>query len=401
MKPLTDITVQNLKPRTVQYEKPDPGARGLRVVVHPTGRKSFIVRYRNAAGRTRKLTLTAGVTLAAARKLAADALFEVAQGRDPAAAKQAARRNADAHRDDTVERLATRFIEEHAKRKTRKNSWQQTVHVFENIVLPAWKGRLVGEIRRRDVRELIEDVAKGRPVMANRALARLSRFFGWLIEKEVIETSPVVGVKRPVEEKARERMLDDDEIVKLWAACDAIGGPVTAVIKLLLLTGQRRNEIAHLKWNEVHSDVLELPGERVEGKQAHLVPLSTQAAAIIASMPKMVPQVPKPGGYVFGHKLTHFERVRPEIDRRMGNVAPWVLHDLRRTCASGMARIGIAVPVIEKILAHKSGSFKGIVSTYQRHSFLPEMAAAMQKWGDHVEQLVTGKSAKIVKLPKR
>src|SRR5215831_16365632 len=136
MRPLTDIAIQKLKPRVAQYEMPDAGARGLRVVVHPTGRKSFVVRYRNAAGRTRKLTLTAGVTLAAARKLAADALLDVAQGRDPAAAKQAARRNADAHRDDTVERLATRFIEEHAKRKTRKNSWQQTVHVFENIVLP-------------------------------------------------------------------------------------------------------------------------------------------------------------------------------------------------------------------------------------------------------------------------
>src|SRR5262245_63440858 len=113
MKPLTDITVQNLKPRAVQYEKPDPGARGLRVVVHPTGRKSFIVRYRNAAGRTRKLTLPAGITLAAARKLAADALLEVAQGHDPAAAKRTASRVARTQADDTVERLAAQFIEQH------------------------------------------------------------------------------------------------------------------------------------------------------------------------------------------------------------------------------------------------------------------------------------------------
>src|SRR5215471_18806524 len=110
MRPLTDIAIQHLKPGAVQYEKPDPGARGLRVVVHPTGRRSFVVRYRNAAGRTRKLTLTPGITLAAARKLAADALLEVAQGRDPAAAKQATRRSAAAKAGDTIERRAATFI---------------------------------------------------------------------------------------------------------------------------------------------------------------------------------------------------------------------------------------------------------------------------------------------------
>src|SRR6266700_1714797 len=144
---LTDIAIQNLKPRTTQYETPDPGARGLRVAVHPTGRKSFIVRYRNAAGRTRKLTLTPGVGLAAARKLAADALLEVAQGRDPGTAKREAKQAATLKTGDTIERWANMFIERHAKKHTRPNSWRQTVHVFDNIVKPAWKGRLVGEIR--------------------------------------------------------------------------------------------------------------------------------------------------------------------------------------------------------------------------------------------------------------
>jgi integrase len=391
MRPLTDIAIQNLKSRAVQYEVPDPGARGLRIAVHPTGRKSFIVRYRNAAGRTRKLTLSPGIKLAAARKLAADALLEVAQGRDPAATKKRAK-HASPGADDRIERLAARFIEEHAKRKTRENSWRQTVHVFENIVLPVWKGRLVHDIKRRDIRELIESVAKDRPVMANRALARLSRFFAWLIENDVIENSPTVGVKRPVKEKTRERVLSDPEIAKLWSACDAIGGPATAVIKLLLLTGQRRNEIAHLKWSEVKDDTIEIASERMKGRQTHTVPLSTQARAIIEAQPRI-------SEFVFGHKLTHFERVRPEIDRRMGDVAPWTLHDLRRTCASVMARIGVLVTTIEKLLAHHGGSFKGVAGIYQRHSFLPEMSAAVQKWSDHIEQLVTGKVAKVVKLP--
>jgi len=145
-----------------------------------------------------------------------------------------------------------------------------------------------------------------------------------------------------------------------------------------------------------------LPAARMKGKQAHIVPLSTQAAAIIADMPKLVPQVPRPDGYVWGESpVGHFHRIKDQLDAHMGDVPHWVVHDIRRSVASGMARIGIAVPVIEKILAHKTGTFRGIVGTYQRHSFLPEMAVAMQKWADHVEQLVTGKAAKVVKLPRR
>jgi len=139
---------------------------------------------------------------------------------------------------------------------------------------------------------------------------------------------------------------------------------------------------------------IEIAGERMKGRQTHTVPLSIQARTIIEAQPRV-------SEFVFGHKLTHFERVRPEIDRRMGNVAPWVMHDLRRTCASGMAKIGVPVTTIEKLLAHRGGSFKGVAGIYQRHSFLPEMAAAVQKWSDHVEQLVTGKVAKVVKLRRR
>jgi integrase len=394
-KALTDIAIQNLKPRAVRYEVPDVGARGLRVVVQPSGFKSFAVRYRNAAGRARKLTLPGGITLAAARKLAADALLEVAQGHDPGAAKREAKRGAAARMDDTVERLADQFIEKHARRHTRPSSIRATEAAFRNIVLPAWGKRTVHEIARRDVIELLDGVAAGRPILANRTRAVLSRFFGWLCERDIIAASPCVGVKPPSAERVRDRVLDDNELRRLWLAGDAVDGNAGAYVKLLILTGQRRSEIAGLRWSEVEGDVLALPAERMKGKAAHVVPLSTQAAAIIAAMPKT-------DDFVLGRALGwHFHHVKQALDAHMGKTPKWVIHDIRRSVASGMAKIGIAVPVIEKILAHRSGTFRGIVGTYQRHSFLPEMAAAMQKWGDHVERLVTGKAAKVVKLPRR
>jgi len=388
---LTEISIQNLKPRAVRYEVPDGGARALRTVVQPSGHKSFAVRYRNAAGRARKLTLPAGITLAAARKLAADAMLEVAQGRDPATAKQDARHGARFKADDTVERLAEQYIEQYAKRRTRPNSWRGTVAVFRNDVLPAWGKRSVHEIRRRDVIEILDKIATDRPSMANRAKSALSHFFRWLLDRDVITASPCVGVKAPTPATARDRTLDDDEIRRLWRAADSLDDRAGVCIKLLILTGQRRSEIAGLRWSEVDGDALALPAERMKGKQAHVLPLSTQAAALIESMPCA-------SEHVFNTPITRFARIKQRLDSHMGDVPAWTVHYIRRAVASGLARLGVSLPVIEKILAHRSGSFKGVAGVYQRHSFLPEMTAAMQRWADHIEQLVGGKPAKVVKL---
>jgi integrase len=237
--------------------------------------------------------------------------------------------------------------------------------------------------------------------MANRAHGVLSKFFKWVCARDDELTSPVIGVERPAPERARERMLDDDEIVRLWKALDAIGGPTAAALQVLVLTGQRKHEIALLEWDEIGLgvmdagiNVLDLPAARMKGRQAHMLPMSTQAAEIIDAQPRV-------NDLVFAYKRPHFERLKREIDARMGDVSKWVIHDVRRSVASGMARIGIALPVIEKVLAHRKGSFAGVAGTYQRHTFLPEMASALQRWGDHVEGLVSGrKLTKVVRLHK-
>jgi integrase len=394
-KPLTAKRIENLRPAAHRQEIPDSGCRGLYLVLQPSGRRAWAVRYR-FGGKTRKLTLDAGLTLAEARRAATAALHEVERGHDPAAQKFDARaqaeKAADARARDTVENLAAQFIEQYAKRRTRANSWRQTVHVFDDIVLPVWRGRTIHDIVRRDIRELVESIAADRPVMANRTLAVLSKFFNWLCGRDVISASPCAGVERPHKEQARDRVLSDGEVKALWLACDAVGGPAGACIKLLLLTGQRRSEIAELRWSEVDGNQLKLSAERMKGKDAHIVPLSAKAREIIAALPRT-------GEFVWGAApISHFDRIKRELDAQMGDIPAWVIHDVRRTVASGLARLGTPIPTIEKLLAHRSGTSRGIVGTYQRHSFLPEMTAAVERWSSHVSRLVSGESAVVLPL---
>jgi integrase len=403
-KALTAKSVENAKPAAIRREIPDAGCRGLYLVVQPTGRKAWAVRYR-FEGTPRKLTLDGALTLAAARKAATDALHELERGNDPAAlkfdAQAKAEKEAADRAGDTVDNLAARFIEKYAKRKTRKSSWRQTVHVFENIVLPAWRGRVVHDIARRDIRELVENVAVDRPVMANRALAHVSKFFNWLCEQDIIAASPSVGVKPPASETARDRVLSDAEIKALWRACEGVGGAAGPAVKLMLLTGQRCGEVVGMKRSEINGDVWTLPPERTKNKQRHEVPLSAQALSIIEELPAIDED------FIFTssetRRLGNMSHAKAALDASMKPKTPWVLHDLRRTAASGMAALGIKLPVIEKVLNHKSGSFRGIVGVYQRHEYAAEKRHALQAWADHVDDLVHGRSAddKVVPLSAR
>ncbi|MGZ3283087.1 MAG: tyrosine-type recombinase/integrase, partial [Xanthobacteraceae bacterium] len=223
---LTVKKIENIKPQETRQEIPDGGCRGLYLIVQPSGRKSWAVRYRFQS-KPRKLTLDGVDGLADARKAATTALHELDRGRDPAGLKfdtKAAKQKAAAERAaDTIDNLAAQFIERYAKRQTRENSWKLTQRIFERFVLPAWRGKLVHDIKRRDIIELIEGVAEDTPVLANRVLAVLSRFFNWLASRDVIVASPCVGVARPAKETARDRILSDEEIKALWSACDGIG----------------------------------------------------------------------------------------------------------------------------------------------------------------------------------
>jgi integrase len=414
-KVLTPLAVKAAKPKRnaggelVRAEYPDRGCAGMYLVVQSSGLKSWALRYRFDR-KTRKLTLgavvdheapglTDALTLAGARKAAAAAKHLVDQGIDPAAQKQAAKANSAAlatqRAADGVEPLADQFLRLYAAPKTRPRTYQQTEDVLRRLVLPIWRGRTVHDIKRRDVIALVDDIAGERgPHMANKTLAVLGRWFSWLVGRDVVAVSPCLGVERPARDVPRERTLDTREIVTLWRACgeESVFG---AFVRILLLTGCRRAEAAAMQWSELDEAqrLWSLPRERVKNGVPHAVPLAPQAWAIIAAQPRFVGS-----HFVFSNDggrrpIGGFSRSKRKLDERIKPAAPWCLHDTRRTCASGMQRLGIRVEVVERCLNHTSGAYRGIAGVYMRDPMLEAKREAFEGWARHIEQLVSGEPA--------
>lgn len=383
-KKLTDKGVEKAaaptKGRTEIWDSLLPGF-GLRIT--DRGIKSFIVMYR-VNGRQRRMTLGRypARSLADARVKARDALDLVDHGIDPA--EQPETQRDEASIGDTVGLVAADFIERYAKPKNR--SWAETKRVIDRYIIPAWGDRSVTEIRRRDVIKLIDSVMdRGRPYMANRLLANVRRFFNWCIERDLIEMSPASGVKPPGREIARDRVLADPEISSTWNACKALGWPFGPMFQFMLATAQRRNEVATMKWEDVDFDrrIWNLPREMTKSDRAHSVPLSEIAVSILNS-------VPQTGDLVFTSNgrtpVSGFSKAKKRCDEISG-VSDWRLHDLRRTATSGMARLGVALHVVERIMNHSSGIVSGVAAVYNRYGYEREMREALDLWSGHLENL--------------
>src|SRR5215831_2485239 len=247
---LTVRSVEALKPRPVRQEIPDSFLPGLYLIAQPTGAKSWAVRYRHN-GATRKFTLGAypAIDLKAARELGSKALRAVAEGRDPGREKFLAR-TANA---DSVEHVVEKFLERHVRRSNRPRTVQGTERLLRQHVLPHWRGRLMHEITRRDVLDILDRVVDGgAPIAANRVHAAVRKFFNWCVARDILTASPCAGVKPPTAERARDRVLSDDELRLVWTAADKLGGSFGPLVKLLALTGQRRDEVARMRWKEVY-----------------------------------------------------------------------------------------------------------------------------------------------------
>jgi len=290
-----------MKPGATRREIPDGYIAGLFFILQPSGRASWAVRYR-VGRRTRKLTLGAypGIDLKSARELARTALVKVAGGEDPAADKKVARAAARLPADrGLVEKVVASFVERYAKANTRERSWRETQRILEKEVVGAWKGRGLSQVTRADVHDLLDGIVdRGSPIQANRVLIALRGLCAWAVERDIITVSPCEKIKAPSQERSRDRVLTEDELRAVWKACDTIGWPFGPLIKLLILTGQRRAEVAEIRWSEVDLDsrTWTLPKERVKTNVQNAVPLSDPAVAILASLPRIKG---KGGDFVF------------------------------------------------------------------------------------------------------
>ncbi|WP_291555936.1 site-specific integrase [Bradyrhizobium sp.] len=421
-KALTAKRIESAPSGPIRTEIPDGLLVGLYLVVQPSGAKSFAVRYRHA-GQPRKLTLGAfpALSLEVARDLGGKALRAAAEGRDPATEKQAAKSDAkkaeaEAIRGqrDLYENVAREFIERHAMKSNRPSTSRETARILGlrpppddpslladigGDVMSAWRGRRIQDITKRDVIALLDSVNdRGSPIMANRVLSAVRKLFNWCLSRDVLQVSPCTLVSPPAPERSRDRVLSDDELRLVWKAAEAEGWPFGPLVKLLVLTGQRVSEVGGMRWDEINKTqkLWTLPAERVKNGIRHEVPLPEAAIAIISTLP----HIKTTEGHVFTTRrdaaVSGFSRAKNSLDATIAAGLPtgataldhWTFHDLRRTMASGMARLGIQLQVIEKILNHSSGSFRGIVGVYQRHSYSDEKRKALEVWAAFVQSVV-------------
>ena len=367
---LTDVAIRNLKPRSNRYEVSDPGSRGLYIVVHPTGRKSFAVRYRLGASH-KKLTLQSGVSLAAARKLAADAMHELAQRRDPIEAKKEAKSKATTAALNTLANVCDEYIKrEHGKLRTARDRERR----LNKVVLPVLGNRQIDQIKRSEIVRLLDKIEdRSGQRSADIVLQILRRIFNWHSLRDDHFRSPIVrGMGRyDLRANTRTRVLADDEIRKIWQAADG-NSCYGAFIKFLLLTSARRNEAAGLHFDEIENGVWTLPASRSKTGVEIVRPLSKAAMQIIEAQPRL-------GDHVFGfdgrRPLTNFTRRKNAFDKKCG-VRDWRLHDLRRSSRTLLSRCGVDADIAERCLGHSLGSIRAI---YDRHSFEPEMRIAFEK----------------------
>lgn len=467
MSKLTDAAIRKYAPNGKRRRIADGSVTGLFLVITPGNHRSFQMRFRVPGGRIGKLTLgrydasglelqqepalehigpNTPLTLAAARVLAAKVIREREAGRDVIADRQAAKhrqRLAVQTRDVTGFAGCVRsYIDDHARKTMR--GWQWAARQLgldygagaEPTIVKAglcdrWKDKPVASIDQADITALVSEVKRvGVPGLAVRTKGRsearargffvtLSSLFGWLVHEHVITRNPCRDVARPDNAASRDRVLSEDEIRWFWQATDLVDAPraldaarpFAPLLKLLLLTGARLDEVAGMTRAELNADrsVWSLPGSRTKNGKPHVVPLPPLARALIES-------VHGDGDLVFTttgtSPVSGWSRMKRRLDKLMleaarkekadATIEPWRLHDLRRSAVTHMGELGIAPHVIELIVNHLSGTRGGIAGVYNKSTLMPERKAALERWAVHVQSLIERKPAKVITMkPKR
>lgn len=395
-----DLMTHKLTTKFIETRKPDPAKRvdyrdtvvpGLVLRVNKSGTKTFSF-HKRINGKMKRLTIGqfGPFSLNDARERARQILYEVETG------KFEQNTGIEVEPKPTLGDVIPDYIEKYAKvqnhdfeRKEAQLAKFTTLH-----------GKRINEIKRADVVKACDTIQKSAPIGVNRALANLKHLMSWSVERGMIDASPIAGMKAPAKETPRERVLSDDELCALWAACDVESYPFGDCMKLLILSGQRRAEVSEMRWSELDLEkrLWTLPSQRAKNGRQHTVPLTDAMLDVLRKVPRFLNS-----DFVFTTKgttpISGFGRLKKRLDKSLHEDAePWTPHDLRRTMSTNMAQLGVPQPVTEALLNHKTGVVSGVAAIYNVYSYADEKREALEQWNTHVGKLI--KPALLSEIPR-
>lgn len=413
-------SVEALQPEAKEFVFWDVSLKGFGVRISPAGKKSYIFQYRPPQAKQKRTVAPKKVTLGhagamtpeQARSRAKSLAISVAQGIDPVEAEkeealqlarererleqanlEAMTRTLDALKDDFLDHVEANSAASH----------QFCEGTLRLHILPVIGSVRIEEITKTDINRVLNRIEARKTALRRNVFAVLRWMATWAVDALDLRTNPMSGLKPPPMAAARDRFLSDDELRWIWKAAETLPAPYPAFYKMLILTAQRRDEVAGLQWEELKRDVPEwtLPGTRSKNGEPNVIPLTSDVVSILDSQAggNKWPRT----GVVFrssvGTPITAFSKGKLLLDAAIlkvvheeltdqAEVDPWRVHDIRRTVATGLQRLGVRFEVTEAVLNHLSGSRSGIAGVYQRYAWGAEKAQALEAWAKHVMQII-------------
>ena len=403
---LSKRTVDALKDQAVAAGKTlycyDTTVAGFGAYATSKGACAYFVQYRLGGRDTPSKRMTIGkhgvLTAEQARLVAKEELGKVVRGADVIQERREAREKLTGI---TLRELIERYLASHAK-PTRY--WKEKRARLLSDDLKALHAKPVALIKRAEISAAIDKVQARSQAAARLLFADIRPIFAWALDRAAIEANPMTGMKGPQLSNARDRVLSDEEIKAFWQAAGELNWPFENVFKVLLLTGQRREEVAGMRWREVDLDAGQwtIAKERCKNGKAHTVDLSPETVRLLDPLGDVAAaRRAEDAEHVFSTTgstpVSGFSKVKARLDARMQQILgdkfqPWRTHDLRRTAASGMAALGFLPHIIERVLNHVSGAQGGLVSVYQRHEYTNERKQAVLMWNARISELYANQS---------
>lgn len=383
---MNTLWLSRLKPGQ-EGDYTDTQAKGLQLRVRRTEMVwCFTYKFN---GKTKRYTIGSypEISLAEARKLAVELRARVKKGEDPASEAQIQKSI------PSFSTLCREYLEKHA---IHKKSKKEDERIITKELIPKWGELRSDTITKRMVISLLDEiVARGSPIMANRTFALVRKIFNWAVSRDILPFSPCAGIKPPAPEQSRDRWLTDEEIRKVWNVLPSLSTTAEAVFKILILTGQRVGEVLSMEWQDLdlENSLWTIPPGKTKNGRSHTVPLVQPVVELLVSLQRKSEWVfPSPKNQ---NHIASLNKTMKRIKDLSG--VYFHIHDLRRTVATGLARLGVPREVIAKILNH---SDRSVTAVYERHEYEQEKRHALEKWSNHIMRLAGKQPASVITLPR-